>query len=246
MFPFTNYRYILYILIFFFLPACSFASEHVDFLDDDYYTNQSPTEHVPDPLEPFNRLMFQFNDVTYIYVLDPVATGYSKIVAEDFRSIIGNFFYNLEEPVRFVNCLLQGRVKDSGTVLGRFAVNTLFGVFGLGDPARTDFNLQPTDASLGQTLGTWGVGDGFYLVVPLFGSTTLRDFSGTIIDSFMATPYYSWADDYIVTAGIYTTKEVNKLSFHLGEYNELKKISFDPYIALRDGYFQYRKRQRDE
>ncbi|WP_051308954.1 MlaA family lipoprotein [Desulfogranum japonicum] len=245
MIPRARYRNILLIIITLMTPFCCCAAEKVDFLDDDFYADDIPGDTVPDPLEPFNRAMFEFNDVTYTYVLDPVASAYSEIVAQDFRTIIGNFFNNLEEPVRFVNCLLQGRVRDSGTVLGRFAVNTVFGVFGLGDPARTEFDLQPTNASLGETLAVWGVHDGFYLVMPLFGSTTLRDFSGTMVDAFFATPYYSWTDDYSVMAGIYVGKEVNKLSFHLNEYDELKKMSFDPYIALRNGYFQYRERLRD-
>ncbi len=237
---------VIYLLFCIFLLPAFCAAEDVDFLDDDFYADDFSEDRVPDPLEPFNRAMFKFNDVTYIYVFNPVATGYGKIVAKDFRGIIGNFFNNLEEPVRFINCLLQGRFEDSGTVLGRFAVNTVFGVFGLGDPARTEFNLEPVDASLGETLAVWGIGDGFYLVMPFFGSTTLRDFSGAVIDAFAATPYYTWADDnYTVMTGIYFSKEVNKLSFHLGEYEELKKMSFDPYISLRNGYFQYRKRIRD-
>ncbi len=217
----------------------------VDFLNDDFYLDEPASVEVDDPLESFNRAMFEFNDVTYTYVFNPVAEGSSAVVPYDIRGVVWNFFRNLEEPVRFVNCLLQGRFSDAGTVLVRFLVNTTGGVAGLGDPAGRELGFERVEATLGETLATWGVGDGFYLVVPLYGSTTLRDFTGTVVDGLAMTPYYTFTDDFGVLAAIYLGKETNKLSLHLGEYEELKKISFDPYIALRNGYFQYRKKLRD-
>ena len=221
------------------------ADDEVDFLSDDFYDTEAETSEVGDPLEPFNRAMFSFNDTAYTWVINPVTEGYAEVVPSDIRGVIWNFFHNLEEPVRFINCLLQGRFADSGTVLMRFLLNTTLGVAGLGDPAERELGFNKVEASLGETLATWGIGDGFYLVVPFFGPSTLRDFTGTVVDGLGLTPYYTFTDDFGTMAGIYTGKEVNKLSFHLGEYEDLKEMSFDPYVAMRNGYFQYRKKLRD-
>ena len=230
-----------------FSPAQSLAADDgvVDYLDDAFYERELDSVQIGDPLESFNRVVFKFNDFTYTWVFNPVATGYSNIVPLDIRTAAGNFFYNLQEPVRCLNALLQGRFSDAGTLLVRFLVNTTGGVAGLGDPAGRELGFTAVDATLGETLGVWGIGDGFYLVVPFYGPSTLRDFSGTVVDGLGLTPYYWWADSWVEVSAIYLGKELNKLSLHLGEYEDLKKLSFDPYIALRNGYFQYRKQIRD-
>ncbi len=226
--------------------APAFAGEEgVDFLSDDFYEYDLDDPELADPLEPLNRVVFQFNDTMYIWVLEPVATFYSHAVPLDLRECVNNFFRNLEEPVRFVNTLFQGRLADAGKVLARFLLNSTLGVYGLGDAATRVFDVPPVEATLGETLAHWGVGDGFYLVVPLYGSSTLRDFTGTIVDGFGMTPYYTWTDDIYLMGGVYVGKETSKLSMHLGEYDELKKVLFDPYISFRNAYFQYRNKLRD-
>jgi len=225
--------------------GCTADDDSVDFLSDDFYEDETASIEDDDPLEAFNRAMFEFNDVTYTYVFNPIAEGWSEVVPYDIRGIFWNFFRNLEEPVRFLNCLLKARFSDAGTVLVRFLVNTTGGVAGLGDPAGRELGFQRVEASLGETLSTWGIGDGFYLVVPFYGSTTLRDFTGTLVDSLAMTPYYTFTDEWSVMAGIYIGKETNTLSLNLGQYEEFKKLSFDPYVALRNGYFQYRRKLRD-
>ncbi len=219
----------------------------VDFLDDAFYDNEPDVADIGDPLEPFNRAMFQFNDVAYTWVFNPVATGYSYVVPADIRGAVDNFFNNLREPLRFVNTLLQGRFADSGTVLTRFVINTIGGVGGLGDPAGRGLGYGPVYATLGETLAVWGVNDGLYLVVPFFGPSTLRDFSGDVVESIAMTTYYRMADldSWEEAAAIYLFKQQNRLSLHLGEYEDMKKLSFDPYVALRNGYFQHRKQLRN-
>jgi len=218
----------------------------VDFLNDDFYADTvDATPEVGDPLEPFNRAVYKLNDRAYTYVFNPVAKGYSKVVPFDIRHIIDNFFTNLEEPVVFVNCLLQGRFADAGSTVVRFLANSTIGVGGLVDFANREMGYVPVEATLGETLGTWGIGDGFYLVVPFFGPSTLRDFTGTVIDSLALTPYYRYIDKWSVKSGIYAEKTTNDLSMHIGEYEDLKKLSFDPYVALRNSYFQYRKKIRE-
>lgn len=235
---------ILFLTGVFIKPAVSFAADDgvVDFLDDDFYESEPVSVQVGDPLESFNRAMFTFNDYAFTWVLNPVATGYSYVIPFDIRGVVAHFFYNVQEPVRFANALLQGRFTDAGTLFMRFAINTTGGVFGFGDLAGRELGFKAVDATLGETLGVWGVGDGFYLVVPLYGSTTLRDFTGTMFDDLI---YYIWADTWVETSAIYMGKELNYLSLHIGEYEDMKKLSFDPYVAVRNGYFQYRKKIRD-
>jgi len=224
----------------------SVAEENsVDFLSDSFYEEGTAAIELNDPIEPFNRAMFTFNDSAYTYVFHPVAKGYSAVVPADIRGVVWNFFSNLEEPVRFLNCLLQARFSDAGTVLMRFLINTTGGVAGLGNPAGRELGFKRVEATLGETLATWGVGDGLYLVIPLYGPSTLRDFTGTLVDGLGMTPYYTFTNDWGVIAGIYTGKETNKLSLHLNDYEEMKKFSFDPYVAVKNGYFQYRKKLRD-
>ena len=216
----------------------------VDLLSDESY-EESGGNSVADPIEPFNRAVFAFNDKVYLWIIDPVATGYSRVLPADIRGCIGNFFYNLGEPVRAANCLLQGRFRDSGLAVSRFVLNSICGVFGLADPASHEFALAPVRATFGQTLSVWGIGDGFYLVAPLYGPSTVRDFTGTVVDSLAQTTYYPWRDDDISPVTLTATDRVNKTSLHLGEYQELKSLSFDPYIAFRNGYFQSRDKKRN-
>jgi len=217
----------------------------VDFLNDDFYQIDSPGSAVDDPLESVNRVVFQINDTLYVWVMEPVATLYSNVLPSDVRGCFYNFFHNLEEPVRFVNTLLQGRFVDAGDVFLRFLINSTLGVYGFGDAATRVFDIPPVNASLGETLAGWGIGDGCYLVIPLVGSSTVRDFTGTVIDGFGMTPYYTWTDDIYTMGGIYVGRETNTLSMHLGEYEELKKVLFDPYISFRNAYFQHRRKIRD-
>ncbi len=214
-----------------------------DVLSDDFYGNADmPT--VADPLESLNRKLFYVNDKLYLHVVDPVATGYSKVLPANIRGCVENFFYNLGEPVRSVNCILQGRFKDSGRTLSRFVINTFCGIFGLADPAGHEFAIKPVYATFGETLATWGIGDGFYLVVPLYGPTTLRDFGGAVVDSVAVTTYYPWDDDYVNSYALYGAEKLNTVSLHLGEYQQLKSLSLDPYIAFRNGYVQLRQKER--
>ncbi len=227
--------------------ACVFALSHsvlaADLLDDASYEDENIVT-VADPIEPINRAFFVFNDKFYLWVVDPVATGYSKVLPRDIRGCVSNFFNNLEEPVRAANCLLQGRFLDTGRTLSRFVLNSIFGVFGLADPAGHEFAIAQVHATFGQTLEVWGIGDGFYLVVPFYGPSTVRDFTGFVVDSVAETTYYPWDNDDVPPMSLLAGEFVNNASLHLGEYQELKSLSFDPYVAFRNGYFQMRNKKR--
>jgi len=223
---------------------CGTAQADETPLDDSLYEDTPAAEAVPDPFEHFNRLMFEFNDVAYTWIMEPVASAYSKTLPDDVRQAADNFCYNLQEPVRFVNTLLQFRLADAGTVLTRFVINTIGGVGGLGDVAGREFGFKRVEAGLGETLETWGVPDGVYLVAPLLGATTTRELTGTTLDGLAMTPYYFLADTWQESTLIYVGRRVNNLSLRLGEYEGVKDLTIDPYKALRDSYFQYRKQSR--
>lgn len=231
----------------FFLGHCSLlyaADDEIDFLDDAFYEESSEENAVNDPFEQMNRAVFTFNDYAFTWILNPLATEYSKLLPSDIRGAVANVFYNLQEPMRFVNSLLQVRFSDAGTLFARFAINSIGGVGGLGDPA-AELGFAKTEATFCQTLDGWGVPDGIFLMVPVMGPTTLRDISGKIVDRFSLVPiYYNWAAGWEESVGIYIGKEMNTLSLHLGEYEAMKEMSFDPYLAVRDGFYQYRRQSR--
>lgn len=127
-----------------------------------------------DPLERMNRATYRFNDVVDRGVLKPVATGYRNHVPQLVRTGVGNFLDNLAFPTTIVNDLLQLKIKDTLIDIGRFAVNTTLGIGGLLDPASA-FGIPRNEEDFGQTLGRWGVPAGPYVVLPLFGPSTLRD-----------------------------------------------------------------------
>lgn len=193
---------------------------------------------VADPLEPVNRALFVFNDKAYFWVMKPVAQGYRAVVPEGIRVSVRNFFSNLAMPVRFVNNILQGKIRNGGVELARFAINTTAGIGGLFDPAGNDFHLGPRDEDLGQTFGMYGLGHGFYIVLPLLGPSSLRDAAGLAGDSFLDPVLY--AGDAGLVVGAKALKFENELSLRIGDYEDLKSSAVDPYVALRDAYLQYR------
>jgi phospholipid-binding lipoprotein MlaA len=200
---------------------------------------------VPDPLEPFNRLTYKFNDDFYFYILKPVATGYRDIVAEPVRVSIKNFFSNLFMPIRAVNCLLQGKFGGFGTELVRFCLNTTMGVLGFGDPARQEFGIDMRDEDFNQTLGFYGLGPGVYIHWPIFGPSSVRGTAGLVGDYFLD-PVYWFVDPLAYRVAIKAEDKVNAASLSIGDYEALKKASFDPYIAIRDAYFENMKKKISE
>ena len=199
---------------------------------------------IPDPVEPWNRTMFGINDIFYFWVAKPVIQTYEKIVPRPARVCIGNFFENLTTPARFVNCLFQGKGPEADRELRRFGINTTAGVLGFGDPARDRWHLAPANEDLGQTLAVYGLGDGFYVVWPVFGPSTLRDSVGMVGDGFLnPVRYVKLAEASI---GISAVDATNKGSFHIGEYEAFKSAAVEPYVAMRGAYIQYRSKQIEE
>lgn len=193
-----------------------------------------------DPLEPLNRAFFVFNDKLYFWVLKPVKTGYSAVLPWDIRMVIGNFFNNLASPVDFVNTLLQGRFNDAGAVLGRFVINSTLGVFGFGDAAAEAFDIQPRSGDFGETLGVYGIGEGIFINWPLLGPSNIRDSVGLVADwQLHPYNYLDMESEEIIAAR--SLEFVNRLSLKGDAYEELKRISVDPYVASRQAYADYRR-----
>ena len=212
-----------------------------DLLEEDF---AEQTLKVADPLEPFNRTMYHVNDTLYFWVVKPVSQAYTGVIPEPARIGIHNFFNNISTPVRFVNCLLQGKGEGAGTELRRFAINTTCGILGFGDPALDQYGLEPVREDLGQTLAVYGLGDGFYIVWPLLGPSTVRDSVGKIGDWFLYP--VSYVEPKEAAIGISAVRYTNESSFYLGEYEAFKSMTIEPYVGMREAYIQYRHRQIQE
>ncbi len=213
-----------------------------DELDKELFEDFDDTfesEPILDPLYYFNYLMYSVNDFLYFNAIRPVAKGYKAVMPVDVRKGINNFFHNIVFPVRFVNNILQGEIKDAGTEIEIFLINSTIGVLGFAQVAQNEFDLHTANEDLGQTLGSYNIGNGFYLVLPLFGPSTFRDLIGRVGDYFL-TPV-NYVEPWELSAGIQAVDKINTTSFHIGDYEALKKAALDPYVAIRNAYIQNRK-----
>ena len=213
------------------------------------------TNTTSDPLSGYNRVMTSFNDTFFTYLLNPVAKGYAYILPEPLRIGISNAFDNIRFPIRFANNLLQGKFQNSSDELERFIINSTVGVAGLMDVA-SDHMTTPIpahDEDFGQTLGHYGVGSGFHIVLPFFGPSNARDTIGVVADGYISPLIYiENLEKYKIpnntdqSLGILTVDIINKTSLHLGEYESLKKDAIDLYPFLRDTYEQKRNSDIEE
>lgn len=229
--------FFLLIITFFSLTSVFSVNENTGDDYEDEYKDTDTKVTIKDPLQKLNRIIFVFNDKTYFWILKPVSTGYSKILPESARVCVNNFFKNIFFPVNFVNNILQGKFKKSETVLLRFVINTTIGFVGFFDPAKNKFNLDLYEEDFGQTLGSYGLGNGIYIVLPFLGPSTIRDSIGLVGDSFLNPMNY--LDDYEKYA-TQALKIVNNVSLNLGNYETLKKSALDPYDSFKNIYLQYR------
>ena len=218
-----------------------FDNDDFDLLEEEYAEQMVD---VSDPLEPFNRIMFNVNDTLYFWIVKPGSEIYAGVVPEPARIGIYNFFSNLTTPARLVNCLLQGKGEGADTELRRFAINTTCGILGFGDPALDEYGLEPVQEDLGQTLAVYGFDDGFYLVLPLLGPSNARDSVGRIGDWFLNP--VSYVEPIEAAYGITAVRYTNSSSLRLGEYESFKSMTVEPYIAMRESYVQYRTKQIQE
>jgi len=203
-------------------------------------SDEFDSETVADPIEPVNRLLFTFNDRLYFWVMKPFYSVYNAALPEEARTAGRNFFDNIAMPVRFVSCVVQIRPKCACVELARFGINSTIGMAGLFDVAAGEkINLKPQDADTGLAMAHYGIKEGFYLVIPFLGPSSLRDGVGLAADSFL-TPT-SYLTPFYVPIAVSAVNYVNRGSLQGGNYEDLIKAAIDPYTAVKDAYIQYRR-----
>lgn len=193
-----------------------------------------------DPWEPFNEQTFAFNfNILDQYGLKPVAKVWAHIPLQ-VRNSIGNAFYNLAMPRRFLNKFLQGRFPAAGEELASFVINTTAGVAGLFDVA-SRLGLKKSDADTGQTFGVYGVKSGPYLVLPVLQPLTVRDALGYAADSF-EDPLSLFLTPIVADIGRSAAYTINERAAHMTEFDDVEDTSLDLYAAVRNGYLQRRQK----
>ena len=190
-----------------------------------------------DPLEPFNRAMFSFNDTVDTAVVKPVAKGYRRVVPGILRTGISNFFSNLEDVWISVNNVLQGKFREGFDDFTRVLFNSTFGVAGIFDFA-SDVGLQKHNEDFGQTLGWWGVGSGAYLVLPILGPSTVRDGFGLLLDTQADLVFQ--IDGVPVHNSLYVTRAIGKRASLLDASSVIEQAALDKYAFIRDAWLQRR------
>ncbi|WP_322059158.1 VacJ family lipoprotein [Paraburkholderia sp. J63] len=201
-------------------------------------TVQTPSKD--DPWEGFNRTVYTFNDKVDQYALKPVAQGYVKVTPQPVRDSVTNFFANIGDVYNAANNLLQLKIADGVEDIMRIVINTVFGVGGLFDVA-TLAKLPKHDQDFGLTLGHYGVPPGPYLVLPLFGPSTVRDGVG-LLGNYFINPL-TYVDPAAVSWGLYGLNVVSTRANLLGASNLLEGAAIDKYSFVRNAYLQRRQYQ---
>lgn len=241
---YKNRVLIMCFLAFLLTQTALFSQSESSFDEFDEFSDEvTITMGTIDPLYYYNKGATKFNDIFFVYVLGPLSEGYGLVVPKTARHGVSNFFRNVAFPVRFFNNLFQLKFKNAGTELSRFAINSTVGVFGLFDPAKAWFDLEPKKEDFGQTLGKYGVGEGFYFVVPFIGPSNARDAFGLIIDGF-ADPFNQLDLESNITAR--TAEMTNYISLTPNDYMQVRGASVDFYSFLKDANRQLRRRLIEE
>ncbi|MBX7211291.1 MAG: VacJ family lipoprotein [Verrucomicrobiaceae bacterium] len=198
---------------------------------------------INDPLEKLNRGTFWLNDKLYLVIFRPISKGYETVLPKPLRKGIDNAFENVKFPVRFVNSLLQGKIKGAGLQTGKFVVDT---VAGLGGMIRVSGHIDGLadlpDEDTGKTFARWGMGHGFYFVIPFLGPSSLRDGVGLVGDYAMNPVNWGiyWGGDHDWTLIPPSANTLRALPTQLGLYDDAKRDAVDAYIAIRSAYVQNR------
>lgn len=218
----------LCLLVLLALPLTSVAESPALFIEEEEPKNI-------DPWEPMNRKIFAFNETLDRWVLRPVASGYHNVTPDPVERGVANFIDNIYEFNFMFNGLLQGRPDVAATAIGRFMVNTTIGVFGFLDVA-SRMGIEQQKADFGQTLMTWGVPPGPYVMLPIFGPRTLRSATGYFVDTYTSIPVLAWD-----TEEAYLFWTVEAISYRAGllEYDDL--VTGDRYVFFRSAYLQQRE-----
>ncbi len=233
-----------------FLTTPLHAQEQL-FLEDDLdlendWDNGEPKDPIYDPWENMNRKFFKLNDKLF-HLFTPISKGYDFLVPKKVQKSINNVFVNIKTPVRLFSCLFQGKLKGASTEFGRLLINSSVGLGGFFDPADAVFNLEVQDEDFGQTFAVWGMGEGRFLMLPLFGPATTREVLGFIGDAAFSP--FTWFGIFDVEsekafAVMRPVRRVNNFSFHVRDaYETFTEDAIDPYIALQHAFVQARRKK---
>lgn len=215
----------------------SYASYQEEYVDEYYhYLNYT---NIKDPYENFNRTMFRLNHALDKFIALPIAHIYDTAIPKWGRDRVGNVLQNLSTPLTFINDTLQGNQDNASFVsFWRFIINSSFGIFGLFDIA-SNIGLPLHKKDFGQTMASYGLSEGNYLMLPILGPSTSRDFTGTIID-FMIDPVNHLMTNRQIQAK-YIANTINLRSERKQLFKDIEKNSLDPYSNTRSMYIQYRR-----
>ena len=197
----------------------------------------TPDGDVNDPIESVNRSIYNFNEGFDRMILKPAAKGYQKLPSP-VQTGTHNFFNNLNDVVVIVNDGLQLKGEQMSSDVLRFSVNTVFGIFGLIDMA-SPMGMPKHQESFADTLGYWGVGSGPYIVLPIFGPSSVRDAPSLVVDYF--TNPISLVSPASATVALSSVNAVDTRSELLKTTDLRDQLALDPYIFTRESYYQWRQ-----
>ncbi|MDR1499277.1 MAG: VacJ family lipoprotein [Rickettsiales bacterium] len=236
-------KYRVFFLLFILLGTnIAFGEDNYDDIDE-YEAEYSVV--IKDPFEKFNRKILTFNMFFLDNVAKPLSKAYKAVTNQFIRDRLSNFGSRFSDPIILINSLLQFDLKNSAKTVGTFGINMTIGLFGLFNPAK-HFGLYRENKKFGETLAFYGVGNGFYLMLPFLGPTTLRNGVGQIAEFYLDPFFFNKLN--IIDKGDLTPDKLTIPKF-VGQYAEqvglssdlsekfLKK-AFDPYIFLRESYLQ--------
>jgi phospholipid-binding lipoprotein MlaA len=200
----------------------------------------STAKNPRDPLEPLNRVVYKLNDGLDKVILKPAATVYKTVLPQFVRTGVTNFYNNLYDVLTALNNLLQGKVGDAVSDVGRIAINTTVGLAGFIDVA-TEVGLEKHKEDFGQTLGRWGINSGPYLQIPFFGPSSFRDGVGSAVDFKLDPIRYIWRDHIRTRNSVWGLYVINLRANLLDSTKILDEAALDPYEFQRDAYLQRRR-----
>ena len=199
-----------------------------------------------DPYEGANRFFYKIDDGLDTYVLRPVAVAYRAVVPGAIRRPVHNVLDNLASPIRFANDVIQGKPRRAGDTLMRFVINSTAGAGGLFDVAgEVGYQRHPTD--FGVTLALWGVGEGPFLFLPLFGPSSPRDATGLAADALLdPLTYASFGGRTALEVSRFGLRTVDERERLIDPIDSVKRTALDPYATFRSLYRQNRQSEIDE
>ena len=218
-----------------------------DEIEDIDFGTGSSIQTINDPLEKYNRKIFSFNEFIDINIFDPIAKSYRNTIPKPIRNSVGNVIKNLSLPFTCINSVLQGNAENATGSFSAFLINTTLGIGGIFDVAGTK-KVEYRKEDFGKTFAKYGVGQGPYLMIPLLGPSTLRDFSGYLVEKTMDPLSFNklqigGKEDIIDPSYRISLSAISALNTReslIDILDDARKDSFDLYATIRSAYLQRR------